>query len=187
MFAKLNTTHGSKLLNNKTEKGILSKEFFFFLARGSTDIIHRNKGQIPKLGLSWFAMDILAAPSWKELFIHLHQPSNLSGRFPSRRRAANFESNLFPCQRDPRAMNTVTTMYKISLLVYTYMHTHIYIYASVVKKKKKKRFSQIESIFLDTSWIRNRRESRSLAPLLLFVSPHKYLSVFIRPRGSVIN
>lgn len=59
-------------------------------------------------------------------------PSNLSTRFPSCRRAANFKSNLFPCQRDPRAMNTVTTMYKVSVPIY--IHTHICICVLVVEK-----------------------------------------------------
>lgn len=114
-------------------------------------------------------------------------PSNLSTRFPSCRRAANFKSNLFPCQRDPRAMNTVTTMYKVSVPIYT--HTHVYVYVYWSSKKQC-----VETI--STNWIDFLRQPLNpeqknprcvQVANLARVSPHKYLSILICPHGCVIN
>lgn len=112
-------------------------------------------------------------------------PSNLSTRFPSRRRAANFKSNLFPCQTDPRAMNTVTTMYKVSVPIYIY-RTHTCIGRR--KNSAWKRFQQTGSIFFHTLKNPGQKNPRCVQVAnLARISPHKYLSILICPHECVIN
>lgn len=81
-------------------------------------------------------------------------PSNLSTRFPSRRRAANFKSNLFPCQGDPRAMNTVTTMYKVSVPIYIHIHIRVLVVEKIVRGND---FNKLDRFSSTPFKIRDRR------------------------------